>query len=130
MRLSFHRWWLWSAVALLLVSLLGAAVLYISFGLSHRDRVSMSHIGRLKLGMEEPDVRRILGEAPNLLSCSDEPRWKKLDPSWSAEEWSGKCIRIRILFNSDGRLCDWTAFATGQFEWTDRVVNWMDWMGF
>src|SRR2546422_10894626 len=63
MRLSFRRWWLWSAVALLLVGLLSATVLYISFGLSHRDRVTMSHIGRLKLGMKEAEVRRILGEA-------------------------------------------------------------------
>lgn len=128
---SFRRWRLWSAVALLLVGLLGTAVLYISFGLSHRDRVTMSHIGKLKLGMEESKVRRILGEERTRIPCADEPRWKQVDSSWSAEEWKGKGIEIRILFDSDGRLRDWTARVTGgKFEWTDRVVNWMDWVGF
>jgi hypothetical protein len=129
MRLSFRRWWFWSAAALLLVS---AAVLYISFGLSHRDRVTMGHVGKLKLGMKESEVRRILGEEPALIPCSNESRWKQVDPSWSAQEWNGKCMGIRILFDSNGRLCDWTAFIIpdGKFEWTDRVVNWIDWMGF
>jgi hypothetical protein len=128
MRFSVRRWWLWSAVALLLVS---AAIFYISFGLSHRDRVTMGHVGKLKLGMKESEVRRILGEEPNLIPCSNESRWKQVDASWSAEEWNGKCMGIRILFDSNGRLRDWTAFIIpdGKFEWTDRVVNWMDWMG-
>jgi hypothetical protein len=131
MRPSFRRWWLWSAVALLLVGLLSAAVFYISFGLSHRDRVTLSHIGRLKLGMKESEVRRILGEEPALIPCPNESRWKQVDASWSAEEWKGKCIGVRILFDSNGRLRDWTAFITdGKVEWTDRVVNCLDRMGF
>ena len=131
MRRSFGRWWLWSAVALLLVGLLSATALYISFGLSHRDRVTMSHIGRLKLGMKESEVRRILGEEPAPIPCSNDSRWKQVDPSWSAEEWQGKCLGVRVLFDSNGGLRDWTAVITdGKFEWTDRVVNWLDWMGF
>ena len=117
-------------MALLLAGLLGAAVCYISFGLSHRDRVTMSHIGRLKVGMKESEVRRILGEEPTLILCADDSRWKQVDSSWSGEEWQGKCLRVRVLFDANGRLRDWTAFITdGKFEWTDRVVNWMDWMG-
>jgi hypothetical protein len=131
MRPSLRRWLLWLAVALLVVGLLGGSVLYISFGLSHRDRVTMSHIGKLKLGMEESTVRQILGEERTAVPCADDPRWQQVDPSWSAEEWQGKCIKIRILFDSDGRLRDWTARVTGgKFEWTDRVVNWLDWVGF
>ena len=131
MRLSFRRWWLRSAVALLLAGLFSAAVCYISFGLSHRDRVTMSHIGRLKLGMKESEARRILGAEPTLIPRSNESRWKQVDPSWSAEEWKGKNLGVRVLFDSNGRLRDCTAFVTdGKFEWTDRVLNWMDWMGF
>jgi hypothetical protein len=117
--------------ALLLVGLLTAAVFSISFGLSHRDRVTMSHLGRLKLGMPESSVRRILGDEPALFPCADEPRWQQAAPAWSAEEWEGKCMKIRILFDGEGQLRDWTAQVTGgKFEWTDRVVNWIDWMGF
>jgi len=131
MRLSIRRWRLWSAVLLILVSLLTAAVLYISFGLSHRDRVTMGHLGKLKLGMEKSQVRQILGEEATPILCTEEPRWSHVDPAWSAEEWKGKINEIRILFDSDGRLRDWTAHVTGKkFEWTDRVVNWLDWAGF
>jgi hypothetical protein len=131
MRRCSRRWLLWLAVASLLVGLLGAAVLSILFGLSHRDRVTMSHIGRLKLGMDESKVRRILGEERTRIPCADEPRWQQVEPSWSAEEWKGKCIVFRALFDSDQRLRDWSARLTpGKFEWTDRVANWIDWMGF
>jgi hypothetical protein len=128
MRLPSRRWWLWSAVAFLLAGLLSTALFSISFGLSNRDRVTMSHIGRLKLGMQQSEVRRILGDNSTPIPCAD--GWKEADPSWSASEWKGKCLGVRILFDSNGRLRDWTAFITdGKFEWTDRVVNWMDWMG-
>jgi hypothetical protein len=131
MRRYLGRWWFWSAVTLLLLGLLGGAALYIGFGLSNRDRVTMSHIGRLKLGMDEVQVRRILGEEPIVILCSNETRWKRVDPSWSAKEWQGKSIAISILFDSDGRLRDWTAHVTsGKLDWTDRVVNWLDWVGF
>ena len=116
---------------MLLLGLLGAAVLYISFALSHRDRATMGHLGKLKLGMEKSQVRQILGEERTPIPCADVQRWTQADPSWSAEEWKGKCLNIKILFDSDGRLRDWTAGVTeGKFEWTDRVVNWLDWMGF
>src|SRR5262249_36718088 len=100
MRLSTRRRWLWSVAALLLVGLLIAVVFSISFGFSHRDRVTMSHIGRLKLGMPESKVRRILGDACPVFPCADEPRWQQVEPSWSAEEWEGKCMKIRILFDA------------------------------
>jgi hypothetical protein len=131
MGLSFRRWWLWSAGALLLVGLLAAAVLYVSFGLAHRDRVTMGHLARLKLGMKESEVRRILGENPTRIPCSTEARSQQVEPSWLAEEWKGKYQNFRALFDSDGRLCDWMALINGgKFEWTDRVVNWIDSMGF
>jgi hypothetical protein len=38
---QLRRWWLWSAAALLLLS---AAVLYVSFGLSHRNRVTIGDL--------------------------------------------------------------------------------------
>jgi hypothetical protein len=127
---SRRRWLLWSAVALLLMGLLGA-VLSISFGLSHRDRVTTSRIGRLQVGMKEAEVRRILGEIPTVIPCADEPRWQQADSSWSAEEWKGKTIALRALFDADGRLREWSARLTqGNFEWTDRVANWIDWLGF
>jgi hypothetical protein len=69
------------AVALLLAGLLSAAVFYVAFGLAHRDRVTMSHLGRLKLGMQESEVRRILGQEPTVIPSSDEARWKQVDPS-------------------------------------------------
>src|SRR5262249_9418958 len=68
MRLFVRRWWLWSAVALLLLS---AAVLYVSFRLSHRDRrVTMDHLGKLKLGMHESNVREILGSDVIRIPCA------------------------------------------------------------
>jgi hypothetical protein len=68
------------------LGLLSAAVLSIAFGISHRDRVTLPHIGRLKLGMKEAEVRRILGETPTVIPCADEPRWQDVESSWSAEE--------------------------------------------
>jgi hypothetical protein len=131
MRRSTRRWLLWSAVAFPLLGSLSAAALSISFGLSHRDRVTMSHLGRLKLGMKESEVTHILGEMRTPFPCADEPGWDQVDPSWSAEEWKGKYLKIRILFDSDGRLRYWIAGVTGEkFEWTDRLVNWIDWLGF
>jgi hypothetical protein len=131
MRPPSRRWLQWSILASLLVGLLGAGVLSIAFGLSHRDRVTLPHIGRLKLGMREAEVRRILGETLTVIPCADEPRWQQVDSSWSAEEWKGKTIVFRALFDSHRRLRDWSAGLTqGKFEWTDRVVNWIDWMGF
>jgi hypothetical protein len=87
---------------LLLVGLLSLAALAISFGLSHRDRVTMSRIGRLKLGMDASTVRRILGEERTRIPCADETRWQQVSGSWSAEEWRGKCLKIRSLVDSDG----------------------------
>jgi hypothetical protein len=130
MRILSRRWWFGSAVALLLAGLLTAAGLYISFGLSHRDRVTMSHLAKLKLGMLESDVRQILGEDPAQISCARESRWNQVDPSWSAEEWKGRSMEVRILFDGNGRMRDWTATATGKFDWRDRVLNWIDWIGF
>jgi hypothetical protein len=81
--------------------------------------------------MDESKVRRILGEDATRIPCVEEPRWKQVDPSWFAEEWKGKYQDIRILFDSDGRLRDWTARVNGgKFEWTDRVVESLDWAGF
>jgi hypothetical protein len=130
MRPPSRRWLLWSAVALLLAGLLGAAVLSIAFGISHRDRVTMIDIRRLKLGMDESSVRRILGEERTPISCAEVTSWE-VDPSWSAEEWKGQCITFRALFDSDRRLRAWSAarLTPGKSEWTDRVVDWLDWLG-
>src|SRR5262249_43208997 len=94
MRRASRRWWLWSAVAVL-----PTAFCSISFCLPPRDRVTMGHLGKLKLGMEESQVRRILGQEPTPIPCADTPPWKQVDPSWSAQEWTGKYMRIRILFD-------------------------------
>jgi hypothetical protein len=94
------------------------------YALSHRDRLTMNNLARLKPGMREVDVRRLLGE-PSPIRWADEPRWQ-LDAPWSAEEWNGRTMSIRVLFNPEGRLSDWTATATGEpLRWHDRLVGWL-----
>jgi hypothetical protein len=87
----------------------------------------MNQVAKLKLGMEKSEVKSLLGE-PKPIPLSVEPRWSGKE-RYSAQEWNGKSIGIRILFDADGRLCDWTAFITGTRgpELPDRLL---DWIGF
>jgi hypothetical protein len=114
----------------LLLALFSAALVCTVIALSQRDRVTMSNIARLKTGARESEVRKILKGEARQIPCADESRWQGADPGWFAEEWKGRSIELRLLFDSDGRLRDWTASATGRFELTDRISNWIDWLGF
>jgi hypothetical protein len=127
MRLSCRRWWLWSAVTL--VMLIAAAV-YLSWSLSHRERVTDGNLAKLKLGMRESEVRKILGDEGVRIPCASETRWRRAaNASWYAEEWKGRTVEIRILFDSEDQLRDWTATATGKFEFSDRLLKWLNWLG-
>jgi hypothetical protein len=106
-----------------------AAAVYLSWSLSHRQRVTDGNLAKLKLGMNEADVRKILGDERVRIPRASETRWQQAEASWYAEEWKGRTVEIRILFDSEDQLRDWTATATGKFEFSDRLLKWLNWLG-
>jgi hypothetical protein len=63
MRLLSRRWWLWSAVALLLAGLMGAALVL----LFPHSRITKANFKQIRHGMTAAEVRAILGRPPEVV---------------------------------------------------------------